>query len=161
MPSEFQLKSFCWGLFTLFSTLSWIDAFLFRPYLSSFCLIIPRGFKHNPAAWVLLCEVWQWGLVAEAGCMDWNVKLYIQPAAVGYGEDLKSLHPYTVCCTQELPSFCWAGMKVLNLWGRKKNCLNLLVPNCTHTVATLIRKKEEQWQKTKRKATTAAHNLGF
>lgn len=35
-----------------------------------------------------------------------TLKLYIQPAAVGFGEDLNSLHPYTVPRIQELPSFC-------------------------------------------------------
>lgn len=38
--------------------------------------------------------------------MDWNVKLYIQPAAVGFGEDLNLFHLYTVSRIQELPSFC-------------------------------------------------------
>ena len=73
--------------------LEWMHSY-FPTYLSLFCLISPPlGFKHNPAVWARLYEVWQRGLVAVAVCADWNVKLYIQPAAVGFGEDLNSLHP--------------------------------------------------------------------
>ena len=156
MPWEFSSKELLsrggGGLFTLFSTVSWMGAFLFS---SVFVLILPYlpppapplAFKHDPASRALAL----WGVTARSGCRGRPrglARKALHSAVCGRGfflggGNLDSLHPHTVPRIQELPSFCWAGMKVQDCreegrekteeGGKKKTAFfNFRDLNCTH-----------------------------
>lgn len=72
-------------------------SFSICPY---FALSSPRlSLNTTPLLGLCFMRCDSWSLVAEAGRVDWNVKLCIQPAAAGFVEDLNSLHPYSTSYT--------------------------------------------------------------
>lgn len=95
----------------------WIVTILFSPDLSSFRLTFPLDVKCCASSDL-------WGVTARSDCVDWNVKALHSAGCGRFREDLNSLHPYTVPRIQELPSFCWAGVKVQKWreekWRRRK-----------------------------------------